>query len=480
MGEVRDALKSVYKQPWFYSILLLTTVPLFPDYMAFPMVLLSFCLCLADVKIRGARINFGKIGRMMLVYLAYMACSLLYTTDFTGSFWTLLMWCCMYLGYLTATTVLFNRRRLRTAILCMTTTTGVVGFVAVAQYILREWFKWNIDDMFWEKSDRLVYSMLGISVSEVDFGARISSTFNNPNLMAAYLALTIPFAIAFVLTGTRSKPKAMARISLFVAIYALGFSFCRAGYLALIAVGALLAILYVRKHFLMTLLTIVYIVLLIPSSVSNRLVSVVPTATSQPADEIVDVMQEELPPINMPEKLEQIEQEVTTRYEKDGSVSERFLIWKQTAKSLGERPIFGQGLGVHTTRKILAKAGLNFKHAHNLFLEILSEGGVVSLLLFFGILYLLVVRGMRLLRQKTRKEAWLLGFAVFSACGALFVFGVFDFPLIIPRLISTCMLLMGITEAAARLYLREDKAEQARGKKVQEKIRNSPCFLRKT
>ena len=224
MGEVRDALKSVYKQPWFYSILLLTAIPLFPDYVSFPMVVISFCLCLVDVKMRGTRIKLGKIGGVMLAYLMYMACSLFYTTDFTGSFWTLMMWLCMYLGYLTVFTVLHTRRRLRTAMLCMTATTGVVGGVAVGQYILREWFKWNVDDMLWEQSDRFIYSLMNISVSEVDFGERISSTFNNPNLMAAYLALTIPFSIAFVLTGVRSKPKAMARISLFVAIYALGFS----------------------------------------------------------------------------------------------------------------------------------------------------------------------------------------------------------------------------------------------------------------
>ncbi len=479
MGEVRDALKSVYRQPWFYSILLLTVVPIFPDYLSFPLVITAFLLCVRDAKNRNEGIRFGKIGKMLLIYLAYMACSLFYTTDFEGSFWTLLMWLCMFLGYLTAATVLNNRHRLRTAILCMTMTTGAVGGVAVLQYVLREWFKLNIDDMLWEQSDRFVYGLLNISVSEVDFGARVSSTFNNPNLMAAYLALTIPFSIAFVLTGTRSKPKALARIALIAAVYALGFSYCRAGYLALIMVGGLLGLLYVRKRFMLTALTVIYVILLVPSSVGNRLLSVIPTNPDQPADTIVETIPEDLPPMDLPEKLEQLEQEVTTRYEKDGSVSERFLIWQSAMGSIKEHPVFGLGLGVQTTKKMLEANGRYFKHAHNLFLEILCEGGFVSLLLFAGILYLLSARGVRLLCQRGRKEAWLLGFAVFAACGALLVFGVFDFPLMIPRVISTCMLLMGITESTARLYLFHHKREQSTSRKFLQKIREIPCNLSK-
>ncbi len=447
MGEIRDSFKSVYKAPWFYSVLLLGITPLFPDYMCFPLVIIAFLFGLCDAKRQGRRVIFGKLGTVMAIYLGYMALSLLYTTDFAGSFWTLVMWLCMFLGYLTASTVLYDRRRLRTAILCMTTVTGVVGGIAVLQYILRSVCGVAVDDMLWEQADRVIYDLLGVAVSNINFGARVSSTFNNPNLMAAYLALTIPFSIAFVLTGNRSKPKAIARIALIMAVYALGFSFCRAGYLALIVVGCLLALLYIRKRFMMTLLTIIYVILLIPAPVGNRLLSVIPTTPDQPADAVVETLPED---ITLPEQLEQ---QITTQYEKDSSVSGRFRVWRATVKAIGEKPLFGAGLGIHTTAKTLDAAGLDFKHAHNLPLEILAEGGIVSLLLFIGVLYGLFACGWRLLRQRTEKEAWLLGFAVFSACGALFVFGIFDFPLITPRLISTCMLLMGITESAARLYL---------------------------
>lgn len=454
MGEIRDSVISVYKAPWFYSVLFLTVTPLFPDYVCFPLVIAAFLLSLWDAKLQGRRVTFGKLGGWMAAYIGYMALSLLYTPDLKGSFWTLVMWVCMFLGCITAVTVLYDRRRLRTAILCMTTVTGVVGGVAVLQYTLREVFHVAVDDMLWEPLDRIIYGGWGVAVSDVNFGARVSSTFNNPNLMAAYLALSIPFAIAFVLTGKQSKPKAVARIALIMAVYALGFSFCRAGYLALIVVGCLLALLYIRKRFMMTLLTVIYVVLLIPSPVAHRLLSVIPTTPDQPADAIVETIPDDT---TLPDQMEQFEQDVTAQYEKDSSVSGRFRIWRTVSDVIKERPLFGMGLGVGVTADILEQAGLEFKHAHNLPLEILVEGGVVSLLFFIGVLYMLLRNGWRLLRQRDEKEAWLLGFAVFAACFALFVFGIFDFPLLTPRLIATAMLLLGITEAATRLYAPEQE-----------------------
>lgn len=462
MSEVRDLMVGAVKQPWFYSVLLLSITPLFPDYFCFPLVFAAFALALIDAKKQGRRVSFGKLGIMLLLCLAYMALSILYSADAVSSFWTFIMWGCMFLGYLTFSTVLFERERLRAAILCMTTVTGIVGAVAVAQYILRETFGMRISDELWEGLDRLIYGWLDIPLSSIDFGDRVSGTFNNPNLLAAYLIMTIPFSIAFVMTGTRSKPKAGARIALILAVYALGFSFCRGGYLALIAVGALLIVLFIRKKFIMTVLTIIYIVLLIPPSIGNRLASVIPGSADQPADTVQVQPVPDIPEIpdaadatesTPTDKLQQITHEVTAGYKHDDSVSMRFVMWKEILGSSLTRPLFGAGVGIGSTQQVLDAANLEFKHAHNLFLELFAEGGIVSLLFFFGMIWLLCERGRKLLLCRQQTEAWLLGFAIFSACMALCILGVFDFPLLTPRVIMTCMLLMGVTESAARIYL---------------------------
>lgn len=453
MGQLKDAYISVRREPWFYSVLLLTAAPLFSDYVSFPLIFASLFLALRDAKKNGRTPAFGKLGLLMAVYLLYMAFSLVYSTDFVGSFWSLMMWVSVFCAYVAAVTVLTDRQRLRTAVLCMTTVTGIVGGVAVLQYLLREVFHLQINGKLWFAADNFFYRLLNIPYSNENFGERMSGTFSNPNLLAAYLVLSIPFSIAFVLTGTRSKPKAAARISLIIAAYGLGFTFSRGGYLAIIAVGLLLCALFIRKRFVMTVLTVIYVVLLIPPCIGNRLLSAVPHNTQQSASAVTERENER--PESLSQAVDQIEKNMSEGYADDYSVHMRFVMWKKVLLNVREHPLLGAGVGVQTTQDILSSYGLPFKHAHNLFLEILSEGGILSLFLFCCILRLLLRRGAALLKTPQHREAQLFGFAIIGALLALCVHGVFDFPLLIPRLLCTCMLLMGMTEAAARLYLHE-------------------------
>lgn len=449
MGEVRESVVSVVKEPWFYSVLLLSITPLFPDYICFILVFAAFVLSQLDAKKQGRRMLLGKIGIAMAAFLGFMAVSIVYSTDRKSSFWTFVMWLCMFLAYLSCTTVLFHRRRLRAAILCMTSVTGVVGAVTVVQYFLRETFQLNVSDELWYGLDRWAYGLLGLPVSELDFGDRVSGTFNNPNLLAAYLVLTIPFSVAFIMTGNRSKPKAVSRIAAVLAVYALGFSFCRGGYLAMIALIGMFLLLFIRKHFSMTVLALICVVVLIPPSIGRRLVSVVPQSMDQPADEVqLEQLPDEEAPVGQPSAPAEKPQ-----YQHDDSVNMRFVMWGKVLESAKERPLFGAGCGIGTTQLTLQAEGLDFKHAHNLFFELLAEGGVIFLLLFLGVVWMLCDRGVRLLRRREDSEAWLLGFAIIGACVALCVSGVFDFPLLTPRIIVTCMLLMGVAESAVGVYL---------------------------
>ncbi len=449
MGVTKEMMKSAVREPWFYSIALLSVTPLFPDYFCFPLIFAAFALALIDAKKQGRQVSFGKLGFMMLAYLGYMAISLVYSDDINSSFWTWMMWACVFLAYLTVTTVVYERRRLRATVLCMTAATGAVGTVTVVQYILREAFHLQISDKLWNGLDTMIYGWLNFPLSTINLGDRVSGTFNNPNILATYLVLTIPFSIAFVMTGTRSRPKAIARIALVLTAYAVGFSFCRGAYLALMAVGALLIVLFIRKRFIMTVLAVIYVMLLIPPSISDRMLSVVPQNADQPADTVqMEMLDDDKK--DHPHALDQI----TQGYKHDNSVSMRFVMWKQVIKNSVQQPLLGAGLGVGSTQQTLGEAGLKFVHAHNLFLELFAEGGILSLAFFGGIIWLLVERGRKLLLYQQDSEAWLLGFAIFAACLSICILGVFDFPLLTPRINTTCMLLMGVTETAARIYLK--------------------------
>ena len=72
MGELRDSYISVRREPWFYSVLLLSAAPLFSDYVSFPLIFVSLFLALRDAKKNGRTPAPGKLGLLMAVYLLYM------------------------------------------------------------------------------------------------------------------------------------------------------------------------------------------------------------------------------------------------------------------------------------------------------------------------------------------------------------------------------------------------------------------------
>ncbi len=454
MGEVRDNLLYVYRQPWFYSILLLSMVPLFPDYVSFVLVLLSFGFAWADATKRNARISFGKLGLLLMGFIGYMAVSLVYTIDFAGSFWSLMMWIAMFLGYLAMATVLINRHRLRVVVLFMTGVTGVVGAVSAVQYIARSYFgDFSVSDQLWKAVDKAVYGFLQVPVGSWDFGYRVSGPFSNPNIIAAFLIMTIPFCIGFVLTGTSSKPKTLARVALVLSAYGVGFSFSRGGYLALIVVGVFLLIFHARKKFVMTVLAAIYIVMLVPPAVGERMVTVVPENPSQSADSLMDTELEESPG-TLEEFITQIEQDGAEKYKGDHSVEMRFAIWGETLRAFLKRPVFGYGTGTAVSQQVLAEGNLSqYKHTHNLLFEIALQGGVVGVILASGILVLVVMRGWKLIRQRKNSEAWWFGFGIMGFCAAMCIHGLVDYPLLTPRLLCTVMLILGLVESASRVYL---------------------------
>lgn len=82
----------------------------------------------------------------------------------------------------------------------------------------------------------------------------------------------------------------------------------------------------------------------------------------------------------------------TVNLTEDQSIGERLRYYKAAINSFLEKPIFGKGIGSWEIESIkYEKAGMeNYVvpyHAHNDFLEILAETGIVGMLLYFGIIF---------------------------------------------------------------------------------------------
>lgn len=100
---------------------------------------------------------------------------------------------------------------------------------------------------------------------------------------------------------------------------------------------------------------------------------------------------------------------------KDLTFSGRTLIWEGTLHMINERPIFGFGYGsfwekgsytYNFVNQYLNAVFFEFEHAHNGFLDILTNIGYAGLLIVLVAYFLFIKRNLYFLFKKTEKNKW--------------------------------------------------------------------------
>ena len=130
----------------------------------------------------------------------------------------------------------------------------------------------------------------------------------------------------------------------------------------------------------------------------------------------------------------------------------RPLYWSNTAYIVGNYPFLGSGLGTFASvypayEKALTSAHLS--HAHNDYLEYLSELGVVGLLLLFGGILFILVNSFLIWRVRRRPEVKGLALGGIVAVTCLLIHSITDFNLHIPAnmLLFTVVLVLTMVTA---------------------------------
>ena len=216
-----------------------------------------------------------------------------------------------------------------------------------------------------------------------DIGGRVTSIFSNPNILAVYLVLYFPFSLraAFAAEIKARMRVFYAFVSAFCALCIL-LTWSRGAWLALLWMFFPFFLLHSRKTRLLLRFSplLLLAVPLLPSNFQGRLFSIGDLGES--------------------------------------SIRYRLLTWRGTWKMLLSHPV-GIGVGERAWRAIyphFAVSGTKtVMHAHNLFLQVATELGVVGLLVFL----LLLGTGLRCAVKEKNVTA------VLSVSGAL-VMGLFD------------------------------------------------------
>ncbi|MDR2420958.1 MAG: O-antigen ligase family protein, partial [Oscillospiraceae bacterium] len=185
-----------------------------------------------------------------------------------------------------------------------------------------------------------------------DIGLRVYSTLGNPNVLAEYLLLAIPFAAASALAEKRAIAKLLFSCALGAMLLCMALTFARGGWLGLILAVAVFLVLLDRRFILLGLFGLIALYFLLPDVIISRFQS------------IGDF--------------------------KDGSTSYRLSIWLGTLSMLRDFWFVGIGPGTAAFNKLYPIYGYNAaaaQHSHNLFLQLVCDSGVAALVVFVIVIF---------------------------------------------------------------------------------------------
>ena len=257
-----------------------------------------------------------------------------------------------------------------------------------------------------------VFQLLKLSFSENNFFEnilKINSTFANKNLLASILFLTFPFILnSFVLQKPWKIISAGSALSILILIWLIQ---TRAVFVAFFVFFLILLFLLVKYR---------------KDTLNKRFIKVVLISVSSLLL-IVGII------------TIQNKQEFSHTFSKT-SAFERFLLWENSAEMIKENFVFGVGAGnwqVHFPKYGLDKFHilemsnglLTFQRPHNDFLWVFCEMGIIGLLVYISIFFIVLYYFFKLFKKfKERNNSWLYS-VFFAAIIGYLTIAFVDFPL---------------------------------------------------
>ena len=195
-----------------------------------------------------------------------------------------------------------------------------------------------------------MYPSLLVNISGATL-LRASGVFPDPHMFAYYVGMAFPIACALAYQEKTRRWQWLVLCVVLLLAHLLSFS--RGGY-----VGLLVVALFVLLLVLFRARRVYGRSILLGVALSGL---VILAAFSPFGDRFTSIFSQE-----------------------DESNRERIRLWQEAGVYIGENPFFGVGLGNYA---VMARPGAGYRepiYAHNLYLDIALEGGLVSLALFLG------------------------------------------------------------------------------------------------
>ncbi|MBQ7203011.1 MAG: O-antigen ligase family protein [Eubacterium sp.] len=405
------------KKLYYWLLFVMGPSMLLPEYIAPLFVFFGYIGFIVHFKKTGRNARLGDIGKVIFAYTVFMLISTIWSKAHLATALIALLNMGCFLTYIATANTVNSKEKLKTAILVINITSGVIGLIAIIEFVSYYIAMYTSIDfvfpnpLYYEINDK-VFKMLPVDIVNDLYDYRASVSFDNPLILSTYLIVTTPFCAFGSVYYNTSKNRKISRICLVLSIAGIVTTLSRGAYVAL-GLSVLIMLMSNKKLFkkLFPFLLVVAI------SVS---VGIFLRFKSQYGDFF-------------------------------SSNNTRFIVWKSCIDMFIHHPILGLGCGTENIHTLLRDTyNIDRAHAHNLFLQIITEGGIVGGA--FGVTTIVfIVKRVKLL-FKTNDEFFKPYAALFtSALGGFAFTSVFEHTLQSAKEMMIFFVLIGLLEATARI-----------------------------
>ncbi len=256
-----------------------------------------------------------------------------------------------------------------------------------------------------------------------DISGRIVSFFENPNVYGEYLILIIMINVALLATVKKPLLKFCTLILLALSGVCMILTYSRGCWIGIILAVALFLFISSKKMFLVMAGLGVVALFFLPESVMTRLLSIGDLA--------------------------------------DSSTSYRVYIWQGTMDMLKDFWVTGIGVGTSAFNHvypIYAFGAISAPHPHNLYLLLLSEMGILGLLVFVALMIVVLKKLFCTANKSNDRTISVFSSALFSALVGFLVQGIFDNVWYNYRVFLFFFIIIGLSGAVCLVHRKmEDK-----------------------
>lgn len=404
------ALRMVLQQPEIGLLLAVFSAPLLTLLDGYrPTAVLLFTVALTTVSYLLKIVGGQRIFRMelsdyaVLSFMLMLAFGGIVTRGGVSSLRSAMSYCTLMLGYFLTVNLVRSTQWLHRILGALLSSGVLVAVLGITQKLLT--------DTGAEYFDPVLFA---------DIDGRVFSTLENPNMLAEYLILLIPFTVGLMLLQKRL-------------LHGFGFALCAALY------GACLVYTWSRGAWLGALVSVVLLLLMMGSrSLSRLLLCAIPAAAL----------------------LHYLPETVIRRFVSIGSMTDtsiryRVYLWQGVGDMLADYWMCGVGVGEHAFSEIYTRYALpgieSAAHSHSLYLQLLCELGVVGLVLFVLSVGLILCRAATYLRGRSDKASRVIVASGICAIVALLLMGVTDHIWYNYRIFYLFWIVMGLTVAQMRI-----------------------------